>query len=182
MSGSGRAGRGPPGRGRAERGRRCELGQAAPVADGYIKGGSADGRPSPPRPGPLRSRERGAAAAGNRPVRAASGWEGPGGRGGEGRVREAGTAGARRARDRGAGQANSGQGRLGPLLPPGPSPETAGAGGLPLGICLYVLSKQLERPGGGALAGEWRPMLSNGGGARGPWRQWSQGGGAAGPQ
>lgn len=97
-------------------------------------------------------------------------------------MRETSTAGARKARDGGAGRENSGQGRRGAAAPPGPSPETAGDGGLPLGICLYVLSKQLERPGGGALAAEWRPMLSNGGGERGPWRQWAQGGGAAGPQ
>lgn len=109
MSGSGRAGRGPPGRGRAGRGRRCEPGQAAAAADGYLKGGRADGGPSPPVSGPLRARERGAAAAGSRPVRAASGWEGPGGRGGEGRVREAGTAGARRAGDRrGPGELRAG--------------------------------------------------------------------------
>lgn len=176
-------GRGCPAPAERGGGRRCEPGQAAAVADGYIKGRRADGGPSPPGPGPLRARERGAAAAGSRPVRAASGWEGPGGRGGEGRVREAGTAGARRAEDGGAGLAKSRQGRRRATAPPlRPSLGAAGDGGLPLGICLYVLSKQLERPGGGALAGEWRPMLSNGGGERGPCVQWAQGGVAAGPQ
>lgn len=87
-------------------------------------------------------------------------------------MRETGTARAWEAGDGGADRENSGQGRRGAAAPPGPSPEAAGDGGLPLGICLYVLSKQLERPGGGAFDDEWRPMPSNGGGRWGPWRQW----------
>lgn len=162
VPGSRQAGRGPPGRGRAERGRRCEPDRAVPAADRYIKDGHARAG------GPVRAVPFALPGTGDRDCRQPA--------------CQTGTAGARKARDGGVGRENSGQGRRGAAVPPGPSPEAAGDGGLPLGICLYVLSKQLERSGGGALADEWRPMLSNGGGERGPWRQWAQGGGAAGPQ
>lgn len=181
VPGSGRAGRGPPDRGRAERGRRCEPDRAAPAAAGYIRGGRARAG------GPVRAVPFALPGTWDQDCRqpACQSCERVGGAGREGR-RGACEGGRRsccsKARDGGADWANSRQGRRGAAAPPGPSPEAAGDGGLPLGICLYVLTKQLERPGGGALAAEWRPMLSNGGGERGPWRQWAQGGGAAGPQ
>lgn len=129
MPGSGRAGRGPPGRGRAERGRRCEPNRAAPAADGYIKGGRA------PAGDPVRAVPFALPGTRDRDCRqpACQSGERVGGAGreerrGEGRVRETGTASVQKAPDGGADRENSGQGRRGAAVPPGPSPEAAGLG------------------------------------------------------
>lgn len=127
-------------------------------------------------------------AAGNRPVRAASGWEGPG-KGGEARLageeeREGRVSkgpeprrlepGWQETGRRALGVGGSGQGCLGSSRSPFPSPPQRQARGASLPGFVYMSSQSsLKRLGGGALSAEWQAVPSNGAGRPEQPRQWA---------